>query len=409
MSALQAFDRTEDRREPTLAGTEPFAAYLADQTTRALVARHAASRGWPAAAVQDGGLAAAARTFALVEPPAVLLVDVSDCADPLGDFESLADVVEGGCRVIAVGASNDARLYRGLLAKGAIDYLVKPFDEALLAEAVDRVERQAPPRSDSRPARKIAVVGARGGVGASTVCCTLAALFAGRHRLRTTLVDLDLRFGDAALALGVTCGPGLRECLEYPDRIDDLYLERAVVDAGERLRVLAAEEPVGEPLRHPSGAFATLAEHLAAASSVIVVDVPKAADGLRDVFSAVDDLVVVAELTLAAARDTLRLKQLAQGVDGAPAVRVVANRTGRRGVEQISRAEFETVVGEKLAACLPADSEATTVAASLGRPLTEVARRSKLVKRLAALAVDIAGAAPRRPGLVARLLGGGRR
>lgn len=409
MSALQAFDRTEDRREPTLAGTEPFAAYLADQTTRALVARHATSRGWPAAAAQDGGLAAAVRTFALVEPPSVLLVDVSDCADPLGDFDSLADVVEGGCRVIAVGASNDARLYRGLLAKGAVDYLVKPFDEALLAEAIERVERQRAPRSDSRPTRKVAVVGARGGVGASTVCCTLAALFAGRHRLRTTLVDLDLRFGDAALALGVTCGPGLRECLEYPDRIDDLYLERAVVDAGDRLRVLAAEEPVGEPLRHPTGAFATLADHLAAASSVIVVDVPKSADGLRDVLAAADDVVVVAELTLASARDTLRLKQLAQSVDGAPAVRVVVNRSGRHGVEHISRAEFETVIGQKLTACLPVDADATARASSLGRPLTEVAGNSKLVKQLAVLAVDIAGPVPRRPGLIARLLGGGRR
>ncbi|MEQ9330347.1 hypothetical protein [Thalassobaculum sp.] len=406
MTALRAFAGTADRREPTLAGPDAFAAYLADQTTRALVARHAASRGWPAATVQGGGLSAAARTLAVAEPPAILLVDVSDCADPLGDFDNLAEAIDSGCRVIAVGASNDARLYRGLLAKGASDYLVKPFDEALLVEALARLERRPAPRGDSRPTRKVAVVGVRGGVGASTVGCTLAALFAERHRMRTTLVDLDLRFGDAALALGVTCGPGLRECLEHPDRIDDLFLERAVAEAGERLRVLAAEEPIVDEIPHRTGAFAALAEHLAAGSSMIVVDMPRTGAGLGDVLAAVDDLVLVAELTLSSARDALRLKQMVQAIDGAPQIRIVANRTGRRGVEHLSGSEFESVVGQKLAACLPVDQPATATAASLGRPLTEVAKRSPLVKRLTALAVDIAGAPPRQAGLVGRLFGG---
>lgn len=406
MSASTAFAHPVDRREPTLAGSDAFAAYLADQTTRALVARHAAGRGWPASAVQGGGLAAAARTLAVAEPPAILLVDVSDSADPLGDFESLGDAIEAGCRVVAVGASNDARLYRGLLAKGAADYLVKPFDEALLGEALARLEKAPPPRSDIRPLRKVAVVGARGGVGASTVSCTLAALFAGRHRLRTTLVDLDMRFGDAALALGVACGPGLRECLEHPDRIDDLFLERAMADAGDRLRVLAAEEPIADTVRLDGGAFATLADHLAAGSTAIVVDLPRAAPELRDLALQADDLVVVAELTLSSARDTLRLKQLVHGVEAAPRLRVVANRTGRKGVGQVTRAEFESVIGQRLAACLPEDREAAAVAAAAGRPLTEVAGRSALVKALAALAVDIMGPPPRQPGLLGRLFGG---
>lgn len=409
MTAAPALVQLSDRRQPSLAGPEPFAAYLADHTTKALVARFAAGRGWPAAAVQAGGIAAAARTFAVAEPPAVLLLDVSDSADPAGDFDSLREAVDAGCRIVVVGAGNDARLYRSLLAKGAADYLVKPFDEALLAEAVERLDRARPAPATTAKARRIAVTGARGGVGASTVACTLAALFAGEHRLRTTLVDLDLRFGDAALALGVSCGPGLRECLEFPDRIDDLFLERATVDAGERLRILAAEEPIADDWRLDPGALARLADHLAAASAVLVVDLPRWFPGLAGTVAAVEDLVVVAELTLASARDALRLKQLAETVDRAPQIRIVANNSGRRGVEQLSRAEFEAVVAQPLAACLPADRDAAAMAASAGRPLPEVARRSALVAGLAALAGDIAGAKPRRTGLLARLLGARRR
>lgn len=409
MTAVPTLVALSDRREPSLAGPERFAAYLADHTTKALVTRYAAGRGWPAASVQAGGIAAAARTFAVAEPPAVLLLDVSDSADPAGDFDSLRECIDAGCRVIVVGAGNDARLYRSLLAKGAADYLVKPFDEALLAEAVERLDRVRPTPAGIAKARRVAVTGARGGVGASTVGCTLAALFAGEHRLRTTLVDLDLRFGDAALALGVTCGPGLRECLEFPDRIDDLFLERATVGAGDRLRILAAEEPIADEWQLHPGAFGTLADHLAEASAVLVVDLPRWFPGLAAAVAAVDDLVVVAELTLASARDALRLKQLAQSVDGGPQIRIVANNSGRHGVEQLSRAEFEAVVAQPLAACLPADREAAAMAASAGRPLPEVARRSALVAGLAALAGDIAGASPRRAGLLARLLGPRRR
>lgn len=404
MSAILSLTASTGGPRPAPSGSDAFAAYLADETTKALVARYATARGWPATTVRAGGLAAAARILAVAEPPALLVLDVSDSADPATDFEALCEAIDDGCQVIVVGASNDARLYRSLLAKGAVDYLVKPFDEAALAEAVDRAGRGRQPRASVRKARIVAVTGARGGVGASTVSCTLAALFAAEHRLRTTLVDLDLRFGDAALALGVACGPGLRECLEAPERMDDLFLERAVVDAGERLRVLAAEEPISDEFRPAGDALARLIDHLGNANGMIVVDLPRGTPALPEAVAVADELVVAAELTLSAARDALRLKQMVEGIQGAPTLRFVANRTGKGGIEQISRGEFESVVCQRLAACLPVDLEAAAMAASAGRPLSEVARRSGVVTQLSALAYALAGTTPKRSGLLGRLL-----
>jgi pilus assembly protein CpaE len=84
--------------------------------------------------------------------------------------------------------------------------------------------------------RLIAVVGARGGVGATTVATNLAWTLAHEHNMRVALVDLDLFFGTCGLALDLELGRGFREALENPARIDSLFIERAMVREGENPR-----------------------------------------------------------------------------------------------------------------------------------------------------------------------------
>ncbi|MDV7396632.1 P-loop NTPase, partial [Arthrospira platensis SPKY1] len=88
----------------------------------------------------------------------------------------------------------------------------------------------------------VAVIGARGGVGATTVAVNCAWLLAHDLELKTALIDLDLYFGSCALALDVEPGKGFREALENPERIDGLFLERAMVRVSDKLFLLAAED-----------------------------------------------------------------------------------------------------------------------------------------------------------------------
>ncbi len=108
----------------------------------------------------------------------LLIVDLGDSSDPVADAAALKTTVPGGSVVIGVGRINDVALYRDLVAVGFNDYLALPLAEGALARAAERAleqrERGAGSMAngglkDAKP-RTLSVIGARGGVGATTVC-----------------------------------------------------------------------------------------------------------------------------------------------------------------------------------------------------------------------------------------------
>ena len=132
--------------------------------------------------------------------------------------------------------SNDVRLYRDLIASGIQDYLLKPFgadqlrDALAQAQAVFLAPRDAGPE---RPHMTVAVVGTRGGVGASSMATSLAWMLSDKKKRPTALLDLDIHFGTNALAMDLEPGRGLTDAIENPSRIDGLFIERAMVRASD--------------------------------------------------------------------------------------------------------------------------------------------------------------------------------
>src|SRR5207302_8126765 len=125
------------------------------------------------------------------------------------------------------------------------------------------------------------------------------------------LIDLDLQFGNLALGLDLEPGRGLREALEHPERIDSLLITGAMNGTTERLRVLAAEEPLDD---HPQLDPASVDPLLAALDEnfdCIIVDLPRTLDGMaRRLLARADTIVIVTDLSLTAMRDTQRLGDL---------------------------------------------------------------------------------------------------
>ncbi len=300
---------------------EPFAAFAVDPDSRSVLARYAESRGWPTAAVQAGGVASAARTLWVAPPPEILVVDVSESLAPLEDLKGLEPAFRRNTRVIAFGTENDVTLYHDLVEAGAAGYLVKP----LTADEIDRALRLTL-RSAGEPAvatgRAIGVVGARGGVGASTVASALAWSASTRFALSSILLDLHLHYGTAALNLDLQVGAGLREALEEPERIDELLLDRALVPVSERLSVLAAEEALDRMTRVEPIAATALLDILKERASLVVADLPRhEPTTMAALAPGLHHLLVVTDLTLAGLRDTTRLLRFLE--DGAPASRCI--------------------------------------------------------------------------------------
>ena len=379
---------------------EPFVAYVCDDATAESMRPIVAELGWSGDKVHKGGLRNAVQTLSVSASPQILFVDLAESGDPLNDINSLAEVCEPGTVVIAAGQVNDVRLYRDLVASGIQDYLLKPLHPDMLRDAFSSAQAMLnAPRQveagEERPHCSIAVIGTRGGVGASTVATSLAWLLSTKESRSTALLDLDVHFGTGALALDLEPGRGLTDAIENPSRIDGLFIERAMVKASEKLAVLSAEAPINAPMLTDGAAFYQLQEEMRGAFECTVIDLPRGM--LVQHPSLVGDVqlaVVVTDLTLAAARDTIRILSWLKSNAPNTVVQVVVNRLqGAGGQLEISRKDFEGSIERKIDHAVPYDQKLAAQAAKLGKPLAEAGKNSKTVAPLLALADFLAGAA----------------
>ncbi len=357
---------------------DPFTAFVCDDATADMLRPVAVEHGWSPEKVNKGGLRNAVQSLSVSASPNILFVDLSESADPLNDINALAEVCEPGTIVIAAGQVNDVRLYRDLVSSGIHDYLLKPFTVDQLRDSFAHAQMiLSGPRGEAqadRPHVMTAVIGVRGGVGASTMATSLAWMLGERAHRSTALLDLDVHFGTGALALDLEPGRGLTDAIENPSRIDGLFIERAMVRANERLSVLSAEAPIHQPLISDGSAFFHLQEEMRNAFELTVLDLPR--QMLIQHPHLVHDAhvaVVVAELTLASTRDTIRV--LAWLKSSAPQTKivVVANKVPGGGALEISRKDFEQSIERSVDIVFPIDAKLAAQAAKLGKPLAEIA------------------------------------
>ena len=375
-------------------GRDPFAAYICDDVSLDVVRQVIAEMGWPPEKCAKGGLRNAVQALSITSSPNILMVDLSESGDPLNDINALAEVCEPGTVVIAVGQVNDVRLYRDLLTSGIHDYLLKPLSAGPLRDALVQAQAifSSPKLHDAHAAKRhisTAVIGTRGGCGASTIATSLAWLFSAHHKQPTALLDLDIHFGTGALALDLEPGRGLIDAIENPSRIDGLFIERAMIRANDNLSILSAEAPINTPLLTDGAAFLQLEEEFRQVFEMTVVDLPRnMLINFPHLLAEVNVVIVVAELTLASARDTIRvLSWLKANASHAMPV-VVANKV-HANLTEISRHDFEASIERKLDHIIPFDFKSATQAAKLGQTFAETNQSNKtgMVLRDIALAV----------------------
>ncbi|MCA1198224.1 pilus assembly protein CpaE [Sphingomonas sp. R647] len=373
---------------------EPFVAFVCDETTAEAIRPIAIEQGWNPDKVNKGGLRNAVQTLSVSASPNILFVDLSESGDPLNDINALAEVCEPGTVVIASGQVNDVRLYRDLVASGIQDYLLKPLNPDVMREAFVHAQAMlsAPKHVDAssdRPHCAVAVIGTRGGVGASTLATSLAWLMSEKSGRSTALLDLDVHFGTGALTLDLEPGRGLTDAIENPSRIDGLFIERAMVKASDKLSVLSAEAPINSPVMTDGAAFFQLQEEIRSAFECTVVDLPRAMlVNYPHLISDVQVAVLVTEFTLAAARDAIRIISWFKSNAPHTQLIVVANRVPT-GALEISRKDFEGSIERKIDYVIPLDSKTAVQAAKLGKPLAEAGKNVKALAPLADIATRV--------------------
>lgn len=352
-------------------------------------------------------------------PPglAALLIDISDSDTAVADLAALVSTMPPECAVLALGDANDVTLFRDLLGTGVADYLVRPLRPGVLRKALDTAlatKKRERELTDARakleqigtgglisvadpsvPPRVVAVVGARGGVGASTVAISLASMVATTNKADVLILDLDLHYGSVMLSLDLDPSEALREALQSPERVDNLFIEQSVQRKGEFLCALGAEDPPTTPLPIEKGVLGQLVEKFQRKYNVIVLDVPRGDPIMQQqAFECATDIVVVGDLTLTGVRDGMRLLNFITECAPRATVYVLAGGAADPRKSPIRIADLEKSIKRKVDGQVAYDEKALAGAVNAGLPVPEAMPRSPIVKSLQSLAKEFRAPEP---------------
>lgn len=243
--------------------------------------------------------------------------------------------------------------------------------------------------------RLVTVLGGKGGVGTTTLAVSTAVSLA-RSGLRTCLVDLDLAFGDVAMALRLLPERTLGDAIGMGSTLDAAGASSLTVRHRSGLAVLLAPTTPSAAERIPGDLVGRLLEVLVGLHDVVVVDTPSAfTDPVLAALDAVDDLLLVTTPDVAAVKNHKLVEQtLDQLALPRERRRVVLNRAGSDS--GLSPADLQAMLGGAPAATVPV-SAALAVAANRGVALVEEAPRDPAARAIAALAGTLAPIPARTP------------
>lgn len=338
-------------------------AYVDDDDSEAVLRRVAARLALPAFDLKRGDIRLAEQQLQAMRSPGLLFVDLGNIDRALEAVQALSDVCEPQLQVVVIGRANDVGLFRHLLGLGVADYLFKPLTADLVETVLWRLTN-GPRENDGRLGKVVAITGASGGAGASSLAAALATYLAAKAARRVALVDLDTLHGPQALMLGVRANAGLAEALENPGRIDDLFLERAKIEVAPRLDLLASELPQGRAPAVSDAAAEALLGRLQRSYHYVLLDVPRSLGAAaRSLAAGAQTRILATTGTLVAARDAA-----VQMAAAPPAQRLllVHNQAARPG--DLPDAELGAALGRMPDAVVPFLPRAFGTAQNFGTP-----------------------------------------
>ena len=351
--------------------------------------RHAAADRRLAAATTatfQGGFEAAVRTYSRRKTPDLIIIETAAPAEQLVlAADALAELCDPETRVIVVGHRNDILLYRRLVSMGVSNYLVAPAGIATVISAISEIYAEP---GKERIGRVYAVIGAKGGVGASTVAQGLALELAERRDADVLLVDFDLCFGTSCINLAVEPNRGLTELIGQAERIDVTMLDRVLVRRGAHLNLLGGAARLDASRDLDEFTVERILEVAQTHLRHIVLDIPHVWSGwVERALSAADEVVLVATPELCSLRNAMALVERATALrPNDPAPRLVLNQVGMPRRQEIGAKDVAAILKVQPALSVPFDSKSFSLATARGKTVAEVARRGPVARAYATLA-----------------------
>src|SRR5512140_2544988 len=321
--------------------------------------------------IQMGGMAAAIEAYRTAPTPNVIILETEGRNDILAGLDQLATVCDAGTRVVVIGRINDVMLYRELVRRGVSDYVLAPVNALDVVRSICNLFSAPEAKAVGRI---VAVVGAKGGVGASTIAHNVAWAIARDLAMDAVVADLDLAFGTAGLDYNQDPPQGIADAVFSPDRIDTAFVDRLLSKCTDHLSLLAAPATLDRVYDFGVEAFDAVFDTLRSTMPCIVLDVPHQWSGwTRRALIAADDILIVAAPDLASLRNTKNIYDLLKASrpnDRMPLY--CLNQVGIPKRPEINAVEFAKAIESDPIATIPFEPQLFGSAANNGQMIAEI-------------------------------------
>ena len=339
---------------------------------------------------QMGGMAAAIEAYRSAPTPNVIVLESDSRTNVLGGLDQLATVCDSGTRVVVIGRINDVALYRELVRRGVSDYVIAPVSAIDVVRSICNLFSAPEAKAVGRI---IAVVGAKGGVGASTIAHNVAWAIARDLAMDSVVADLDLAFGTAGLDYNQDPPQGIADAVFSPDRVDTAFIDRLLSKCTDHLSLLAAPATLERVYDFGTEAFDAIFDTLRSSMPCIVLDVPHQWAGwTRRALVGADDILIVAAPDLANLRNTKNIFDLLKAArpnDRAPLY--CLNQVGVPKRPEINANEFAKAIESHPIVSVPFDPQMFGAAANNGQMIAEISATHRTTEMFLQIAQRLTG------------------
>ncbi len=327
--------------------------------------------------VHMGGIEAAVTHYQQNPTPNLIIIESSLPREQVvAELDRLAESCDPGTKVIVVGHVNDIVLYRDLLKRGVSEYLVEPVSPLHLMEAISNLYNNP----ETEPVGHVyAFIGAKGGVGSSTICHNSAWALSEVLKANVVIADLDLAFGTTGLDFNQDPVQGIADALSSPERLDEVLLDRLLTKCSEHLSIFAAPVVLDRDYDITVEGCDQVIDVVRQNVPYVVVDLPHVWTAwTKSILLQADEVIVTAAPDLANLRNAKSIVDLlrqSRRNDSKP--RLVMNMVNMPKRPEISVKEFENALDLKAIAVIDFDSETFGQAANNGQMIEELNAKAK--------------------------------
>ncbi|MFD1198324.1 AAA family ATPase [Brucella gallinifaecis] len=297
----------------------------------------------------------------------------------LRDVEEIASLCQLGTKAIILGHDNDIQLYRSLIACGVSDYINAPFNSSDIFSSITRIFANKT-QSD---ARVIGFIGAKGGVGSSTISHNIATYTAEILGKKTILLDFDLQFGTSSLSFNKPSQSYFDELINSSIQIDELFLSNMLVKVSDNLSIFPYLLKPDAVIKGIDNILNKIIEYSSKMASIVIIDMPnKLSNELLYVVDSLDDLVVVAEQDIINVRNTSIITKYMDDNNKCDSVHLIINKEGKNSSIELFANDFKQLSSLNALAVVPFEAKDFRKSEEAGKVIISAKPQSRAAKEI---------------------------